>query len=174
MGMGVSLTSLSLFSHLASQRSQRSMRSKVSCWAFSIHHCCSLDQCAALQASKRQASTVVQDGLLAAACALLYVAFWSLHFIALGVNGGLSGMAWAALVGFAALVAVCRHNIRSVYGIEGSGPEDFFVALFMWPQVLAQMARQVTEEVKPKKVIEEVKPDKMAVEAGLTQAEVEL
>merc|ERR1712061_240323 len=38
------------------------------------------------------------------------------------------------------------------------------------PQVLAQMARQVTEEVKPKKVIEEVKPDKTAVEVGLTQA----
>jgi len=119
------------------------------------------------EASKMQASTMAQDGLLAAACALLYVAFWSLHFIALGVNGGLSGMAWAALVGFAALVAVCRHNIRTVYGIEGSGPEDFFAALFMWPQVLAQMARQVTEEVKPKKVIEDVKPDKMAVDAEM-------
>merc|ERR1712061_768088 len=78
-----------------------------------------------------------------------------------------STMAWAALVGFAALVAVCRHNIRTVYGIEGSGPEDFFAALFMWPQVLAQMTRQVTEEVKPKKEIEDVKPDKMAVDAEM-------
>jgi len=38
--------------------------------------------------------------------------------------------------------------------IEGSGPEDFFAALFLYPQVLAQMAAQVLEAPKmdpPKK-----------------------
>jgi len=111
---------------------------------------------------QEQASTIGQDGLLTAACTLLYLAFWVFHILTwANVNRGLNGMAWTALVGFATLVAVCRNSIRSVYGIEGSGVEDFFVALFMWPQVLAQMVRQVAVEIKVKKVAEEVESEKI-------------
>lgn len=57
-------------------------------------------------------------------------------------------MAWAALVSFASILAVCRHSIRLSYRIEGSGMEDFFVCLLIWPQALAQMAKQVTLDIK--------------------------
>lgn len=45
--------------------------------------------------------------------------------------------------------------------------EDFFAALFMWPQVLAQMARQVLEEVAPKKMVGEAAPKQAAEEVDI-------
>jgi len=120
------------------------------------------------EGGSEQASTAGQDGSLAAGCALLYLAFWVFHILAwANVDRGLTGVAWASLLGFAAALAVCRHNIRSAYGIEGSGAEDLFAALFMWPQVLAQMARQVLEEVVPKKVAEEATPKQAAEEVDI-------
>jgi len=102
---------------------------------------------------KPKASTAAEDRLMVAACALLYLAFWVFHILTWAdVNHGLSGMGWAALVFFAGVVAVVRHSVRSVYRIEGSGAEDFFAALFLWPQVLAQLARQVAEDVKAEQV----------------------
>jgi len=94
-------------------------------------------------------STPMQDGFLVVALGLTYFAFWLLHILALaGVNRGLNGMAWAALAGFASILSACRHSVRRFYRIEGGGPEDFFVSIFLWPQVLAQMAKQATLDVK--------------------------
>merc|ERR1712039_368885 len=94
-------------------------------------------------------STKLQDTFLVVASGFVYLAFWVLHILALArVNRGLSGMAWAALVAFVSIVAVCRHSIRLSYRIEGSGMEDFFVCLLIWPQALAQMAKQVTLDIK--------------------------
>lgn len=60
---------------------------------------------------------------------------------------------------FASILAVCRHSIRLSYSIEGSGMEDFFACLLIWPQTLAQMAKQVTLEIKAKQVTLEIKVD---------------
>ena len=99
--------------------------------------------------AKVEQSSASQDGMMVAAGALLYLAFWVFHILTWAdVNHGLSGMAWAALVFFAGIVAVVRNQVRSIYHIEGSGVEDFFASLFFWPQVLAQMAKQVTEDVR--------------------------
>merc|ERR1712050_317830 len=99
--------------------------------------------------SKGAASTPIQDGVMAVACFLLYLAFWAFHIIAWAdVNHGMNGMGWAALVFFAGVIGVVRNSVRTVYHIEGSGIEDFFASLFFWPQVLAQLAAQVTEDVK--------------------------
>jgi len=84
-------------------------------------------------------STKLQDIFLVVASGLAYLAFWVLHILTLArVNGGLSGMAWAAFMAFASILAVCRHSIRLSYGIEGSGMEDFFACLLIghrrWPR----------------------------------------
>jgi len=112
---------------------------------------------------KVEESSASQDGMMAAACALLYLAFWLFHILTWAdVNHGLSGMAWAAHVFFAGIVAVVRMHLRGIYHIEGSGAEDFFASLFLWPQVLAQMAKQVTEEVR--EVTWKKKPKEDAIE----------
>merc|ERR1711979_13197 len=104
---------------------------------------------AAKQGQSKAASSTTQDGMMAVACALFYLAFWLLHILTWAdVNHGMNGMGWAALVFFAGVVGVVRNSVRTVYHIEGSGIEDFFASLFIWPQVLAQLAEQVTEEVK--------------------------
>jgi len=95
------------------------------------------------------ASTLIADAFLAAGCGLLYLAFWIFHILTWAdVEPGLWGMAWAAHFFFAGVVGVVRLNVRNFYHIEGSGIEDFFACLVLWPQALAQLTEQVTEDVK--------------------------
>jgi len=76
----------------------------------------------------------------------LYLVFLLFHILAWArVNRGFAGFGWAFFVCFACVLASCRHCIRRHYRIEGTGIEDFFVCLFLWPQVLAQMVKQVSQ-----------------------------
>ena len=43
----------------------------------------------------------------------------------------------------ASFVTLARHQIRRLYSIEGSGMEDFWASLILYPQTLAQMMAQV-------------------------------
>ncbi|CAE8729255.1 unnamed protein product [Polarella glacialis] len=102
-----------------------------------------------------QPSTVLQDGFLVAACSLTFSSWIILHILTgAKVEGasGLWGIAWTAFVGFAVLVASVRHVVRAHFKIEGSGCEDFFAALLFWPQTLAQMVQQVSQEHSSKSV----------------------
>merc|ERR1712050_381146 len=101
---------------------------------------------AAKQGQSKAASSTTQDVMMVVICTLLYLAFWLFHILTWAdVNHGMNGLGWAALVFFAGVVGVVRNSVRTVYHIEGSGIEDFFASLFIWPQVLAQLAEQVTE-----------------------------
>eukprot|EP00408_Alexandrium_pacificum_P012066 CAMPEP_0171232852 /NCGR_PEP_ID=MMETSP0790-20130122/40620_1 /TAXON_ID=2925 /ORGANISM="Alexandrium catenella, Strain OF101" /LENGTH=827 /DNA_ID=CAMNT_0011699097 /DNA_START=136 /DNA_END=2621 /DNA_ORIENTATION=+ len=91
-----------------------------------------------------EAPSPAEDLFVVLACGLLYLAFWILHILQwAGVNEGLYGLAWAALVAFATTIAVARYSVRKLYRIVGNPAEDFFAALFLWPQVLAQLAEQL-------------------------------
>ncbi|CAE8591992.1 unnamed protein product [Polarella glacialis] len=102
-----------------------------------------------------QPSTVLQDGFMVVACSLTYSAWIILHILTSAKVEGASGfwgIAWTAFVGFAVLVASVRHGIRAHFKIEGSGLEDLFAALLIWPQTLAQMVQQVSQEHSLKSV----------------------
>lgn len=43
----------------------------------------------------------------------------------------------------ASFVTLARHQMRRLYSIEGSGMEDFWASLILYPQALAQMMAQV-------------------------------
>jgi len=104
-------------------------------------------------AYEKTPESTTQQVAWVAAFAVLFLTW--IHFFCMEVAfSGVFAYGWFCYVAFASIIAVNRHNLRRIYMIEGSGPEDFFAALFLYPQVLAQMAAQVLEAPKmdpPKK-----------------------
>jgi len=96
-------------------------------------------------------STPTGDAVMAGAVGILYFA-WVLLLILTTVMSGAFCVGWACYVGMIVLLSSTRHNVRRFYRIEGSGPEDFFVCLLFYPQALAQIATQVTEQPKSRQV----------------------
>lgn len=108
-----------------------------------------VQQASSLKACKTAADVVAptEDMFMVVACGATYLAFWILHILCwAGTNAGLYGLGWTALVAFTVIVAVARYSVRKFYRIEGNPCEDFFATLFLWPQVLAQLAEQVEQE----------------------------
>jgi len=93
--------------------------------------------------SKAPDSNMVRIATIGAT-SLFFLLFIVFHILTLAFTG-FYAYAWFCYIAFATLVTVQRHAVRAVYKIEGSGPEDFFATLFLYPQVLAQMAEQVQE-----------------------------
>ena len=60
----------------------------------------------------------------------------------------------------ASFVTLARHQIRRLYSIEGSGMEDFWASLILYPQTLAQMMAQVPNP--PVKYEKYAKPETQA------------
>jgi len=94
--------------------------------------------------AKGEAESKVVQMMTTAASAVFLVLFVLFHVMEVAFSG-FFGYAWFCYVAFAILVAVQRHGVRQAYKIEGSGPEDFFVSLLLYPQVLAQMVVQLQE-----------------------------
>jgi hypothetical protein len=95
---------------------------------------------------KGKPTTTLEDLLLVIGASLCYLAFVIFHILAGTKEGDLTGMfafGWVSLVFFSVIVATVRYNQRAFYRIEGNIAEDFFAALFFWPQVLAQMVYQI-------------------------------
>jgi len=103
--------------------------------------------------------SVVQDALLCVGAGVTFLS-WIVFHAAIGAESGLQGIAWTAYVAFAVIVAYARHVMRIRHNIAGNGVEDFFVALILYPQVLAQVAIQAEEagsqEGAPAKKVEDV------------------
>ena len=59
---------------------------------------------------------------------------------------GLWAFAWICYISMAGFLAFGRHQIRRAYSIEGSGMEDFWSSLLLYPQALAQMVSQIARE----------------------------
>ncbi|CAE7583152.1 unnamed protein product [Symbiodinium natans] len=84
-------------------------------------------------------------GMLALVLGLAFKAFVILHIVSwvyqADANGPKEGkamwaMAWVAYLTFAGVLSLGRHQIRRLYGIEGSGIEDICAAVFLYPQTL--------------------------------------
>eukprot|EP00438_Fugacium_kawagutii_P010746 Skav218262 [mRNA] locus=scaffold2035:159554:161545:- [translate_table: standard] len=64
------------------------------------------------------------------------------------VGRGMFAFAWICYISMAGLIALCRHQMRRLFKIEGSGIEDFFASLLLYPQTLAQMVSQICPQTK--------------------------
>lgn len=62
------------------------------------------------------------------------------------VGHGLWAFAWICYISMAGFLAFGRHQIRRAYSIEGSGMEDFWSSLLLYPQALAQMVSQIASD----------------------------
>ena len=72
------------------------------------------------------------------------------------VGHGLWAFAWISYISMAGFLAFGRHQIRRAYSIEGSGMEDFWSSLLLYPQALAQMVSQIASEpIARAKAVEE-------------------
>jgi len=99
-------------------------------------------------AYEKKPESAAQQVAWVAAFALFFLA-WIIFFCMAVEFSGVFAYGWFCYVGFVSIIAVMRHNLRRLFKIEGgSGPEDFFAAFFFYPQVLAQMAAQVSEAPK--------------------------
>eukprot|EP00913_Durusdinium_trenchii_P031900 g29876.t1 len=103
--------------------------------------------------------------ILAKMTQLLFTAFVALHIAAAVYEGeqlriegrGLWSFGWICYISMAGFVALGRHQIRRLYSIEGSGMEDFWAALLLYPQALAQIMLQIEQTPVPQ---DYKKPDK--------------
>jgi len=91
-----------------------------------------------------EAQSKAMQIMTVAAATVFFLLFIVFHIMEV-VFSGFFAYAWFCYIAFAILLAVQRHAVRKVYQIEGSGPEDFFASLLLYPQVLAQMVEQLTE-----------------------------
>lgn len=69
------------------------------------------------------------------------------------INGdeGMWAIAWSGYIAFCGIVAGCRYSIRQLFGIKGNLVQDFFLSLFFYPLVIAQIDAQEPVEVQEKK-----------------------
>ena len=95
--------------------------------------------------------------ILAKMTQLFFMGFIVLHIVAAaceadqsGIAGcGMWAMGWVCYISMCGFVALGRHQIRRLYSIEGSGIEDFWAALLLYPQTLAQIVMQVNQKPIP-------------------------
>jgi choline-glycine betaine transporter len=87
--------------------------------------------------------------------ALLYGAvaqlLWLAWIVLVACEGGFKGLhsiGWLCFMGFNAIVIFTRIETRRVYNVWGSVMDDFFVGLFLWPFVLAQVSMCVETDNK--------------------------
>ena len=82
-------------------------------------------------------------GVLTVTMGLAFKAFLILHIVSwiYQADGGnnkpgkaMWAFAWIAYLVFASLLSLGRHQMRRLYGIEGSGMEDICAAVFLYPQ----------------------------------------
>ena len=52
---------------------------------------------------------------------------------------GFWALAWVLYVLFAIIVSLCRYSVRQTLAIEGNAVQDFFLSLFFYPMVVAQV-----------------------------------
>lgn len=113
--------------------------------------------------------------ILAKTTQLCFMAFLMLHIMSAFYQDsqpkhatlrGLWAFAWISYISMVSLVAFGRHQIRRLYSIEGSGMEDFWAALLLYPQTLAQMMTQVNSKLNEPMSADQ-KPSK-ALRHGLT------
>jgi len=100
----------------------------------------------------------VANGALTIVVGITFKAFVIFHIVcwiyqsdsSYAVEGkGMWAMAWVAYLTFAGVLSLGRHQIRTMYQIEGSGIEDICASLFLYPQTLAQMCEQVAQAPVP-------------------------
>jgi len=101
------------------------------------------------------------------ASALFFLLFIAFHIMEVFFSGFFA-YAWFCYIAFAILVAVQRHAMRQAYKIEGSGPEDFFASLLLYPQVLAQMVEQLNQAPVDARVTEDMAAIIGSMDAGKT------
>jgi hypothetical protein len=60
------------------------------------------------------------------------------------INGdeGMWAIAWSGYIAFAGIVAACRYSVRQIFQIKGNVVQDFFLSLFFYPLVIAQIDAQ--------------------------------
>lgn len=113
--------------------------------------------------------------ILAKTTQLCFMAFLMLHIMSAVYQDsqpkhatlrGLWAFAWISYISMVSLVAFGRHQIRRLYSIEGSGMEDFWAALLLYPQTLAQMMTQVNS--KPNEPMPADQKPSKALRRGLT------
>jgi len=127
--------------------------------------------------SKESQSKVLQMTTIGAS-ALLFLLFIVFHAMTVPFSG-FYAYAWFCYIAFASLLAVQRHSLRQVYKIEGSGPEDFFASLFLYPQVLTQMVEQLQVPVDGTKdmtgiAFPQAEKEQLETEGKETKIELEL
>eukprot|EP00913_Durusdinium_trenchii_P014915 g13989.t1 len=118
--------------------------------------------------------------ILAKMTQLLFTAFVALHIAAAVYEGeqlriegrGLWSFGWICYISMAGFVALGRHQIRRLYSIEGSGMEDFWAALLLYPQALSQLMLQIEQTPVPQ---DYKKPDKAELSNAIFgKAEVDI
>eukprot|EP00438_Fugacium_kawagutii_P003546 Skav202732 [mRNA] locus=scaffold1326:179462:181611:- [translate_table: standard] len=62
---------------------------------------------------------------------------------------GTWAFSWICYISMTAFIALGRHQMRRLYHIEGSGVEDFWASLLLYPQTLAQMLSQTSKPPVP-------------------------
>jgi len=97
--------------------------------------------------------------ILAKLTQFLFMAFVALQIASvvywnMDEGGGLTGrgmyaFSWICYIAMTGFVALGRHLIRRLYSIEGSGMEDWWACLFLYPQALAQMVSQIDSKPVP-------------------------
>ena len=80
-------------------------------------------------------------------CMVLWIIF---HFAEIGVNG-MWAIGWFFYLCFATLLASVRIQVRERFEIIGNPFEDFFAALFLYPNVALQMDKTTENLVQKKK-----------------------
>jgi len=120
---------------------------------------------------KGEGTSAFLHGMLTATLGVFFMAFVILHIVSWVFQADAAGakegkamfcFAWIAYLTFASILSLGRHQMRRLYGIEGSGIEDICAAVFLYPQTLCQMMEQVSEVPVPKQVYKKAQDAKTA------------
>ena len=98
---------------------------------------------------KGEGTSALLHGMLTATLGVFFMAFVILHIVSWVFQADAAGakegkamfcFAWIAYLTFASILSLGRHQMRRLYGIEGSGIEDICAAVFLYPQTPASSA----------------------------------